>query len=117
MRVWSYVRSSAAPCRDGELAAGQPLDRACVCHLHTLVAVKASQSLCTLLVLGRGGGVAAGQPPDRGVQLPKKQGLRAPVLPVPHHRKPGQNAQNAQDGGNAGGCDELLPQRAVFGGC
>ncbi len=32
------------------------------------------------------GGAAAGQPPDRGVQLPEDQELRAPLLPLPHHR-------------------------------
>lgn len=69
-----------------------------------------------LVPAGRGG-AAAGQLQHRGVQLPEDQVLGAAVLPVPHHRPAGQAAQDAQDRGDAGGCDGALPQRAVPGGC
>ena len=51
---------------------------------------------CLLGAAGRGG-VAAGQPPDRGDGLPEDQELRPPLLPLPHHRQPGEAEENDED--------------------
>ena len=43
------------------------------------------------------GGPAAGQPPDRGDGLPENQELRQALLPLPHHREPGEAEEDDED--------------------
>uniref|UniRef100_A0A674HAY1 Coatomer subunit alpha n=1 Tax=Taeniopygia guttata TaxID=59729 RepID=A0A674HAY1_TAEGU len=62
------------------------------------------------------GGPAAGEPPGGGDVLPAHQELRPPLLPLPHHRQPGEAAQDDEDRRDPQGHERPLPERAVPGG-